>query len=148
MVRIWKAGTASLQRSACLHEKFAGCTSRRYKCRSYIHALLVWAKHAVSFLYDCLRRSNDHPSCSSYKKNETNPLKTRALRHFHLGSVLGACSANMETTFLAIWRLPSIKHRGHSPKPLFVKHGRHAGSLHTKKDRIAATKKRNGNENI
>ena len=57
-----------------------------------------------------LRRNNDQPSCSSYKKSESNPRKngTGTVPLWFLGGRL-VCSAKMITTFLAIYRLPSIK---------------------------------------
>ena len=117
------------------------CKSRRYKCRSHVHAR---AKHAVSFLYD---ETTIVVSARLTRKvrrtHEKNGAWTVTL--WFLGGRL-VCSSRMITTFLAIWRLPSIKVRMSalrtftktSFRALGYKHVDTRG-LHTKKDRIVAT---------
>ena len=126
---------------------FAGgvcCKSRRYKCRSHVHALLLRANHAVSFLYD---ETTIVLSARLARKVRRTPEKNGAwtVPLWFLGGRL-VCSSRMITKFLAIWRLPSIKVRMSalrtftktSFRALGYKHVETRG-LHTKKDRIATT---------
>ena len=126
---------------------FAGkvcCTSRRNKCRSHVHTLLLRAKHTLPFLYEettiVLRARLTRKVRQTHEQNGawTVPL-------WFLGSRL-VCSSKIIATFLAIWRLPSSKVRTSAlrtwTKTSFrVLRWQHIDTrgLHTKTDRIAAT---------
>ena len=143
MERLKLAGTASEKRSACLQEEFAASPDDTNVARTSTHCCCEQNTLSPSFMTKqrsslvlVLREKWDEPT----KKNGAWTVTL-----WFLGGRL-VCSSRMTTTFLAIWRLPSIKVRMSalrtftktSFRALGYKHVDTRG-LHTKKDRIVAT---------
>ena len=138
MVRIWKACRNGILEKVGM---FAWEV-----CRLHVQTIRMSLVHPCTSGVSKTRclfplwRSNDKPSCSSYKKNETNPRKQGRLD---------------SSTWVQSWELVPLIWKPHFSQfggflrlntadihlNLFSWSMADTHSLHTKKDRIAATKK-------